>query len=236
MKEEALWNGIRFLQQEDGFRLSTDAVLAADFLTLPTNAAVADLGTGSGAIGLLLCARDASCHVTGIELQADFCRAAMENIAHNRLEQRFSLLHGDLRQIQTLLPANGFDCVIANPPYFPVGCGAVNPEPAMAIARTECCCTLEDLCRAAAWLLKYGGSFALVHRPERLCDLMWQMRANRMEPKRIRFVRHTAASPVCLVLLEGRYGAKPGLQYMPDLIQFTPDGAETEEYRAIYHH
>lgn len=235
MKEEMLWNGVRLFHGAHDFALSTDAVLAADFLTLCPDDRVADLGTGSGAIGLMLCAREASCRVTGIEIQEEFCRTARENIARNKLQERFSLLHGDLRQIRALLPANGFDCVISNPPYFPVGSGGVSSDPALAIARTELCCTLQELCAAAGWLLRSGGSFALVHRPERLCDLFCQLRANRIEPKRIRFVRHTAASAVCLVLMEGRLDAKAGLRYMPDLIQFTPDGRETDEYRAIYH-
>lgn len=235
MTEEALWNTIRLLQPDDGFRLGTDSVLIADFLTLPKHARVCDLGAGSGSIGLLLCARSESVRVEGVELQARACRLAEQNIALNALGDRFSMHCGDLRQIRTLLPASRFDCVISNPPYFPVGHGAVCADEALAIARTELCCTLEDLCGAAAWLLRFGGSFALVHRPERLCDIIWCMRQAKIEPKRIRFVRHTQASAVCLVLLEGRLGAKPCLQYEPDLIQFEPDGAETAEYRAIYH-
>lgn len=233
--EETLWNGIHLVQSDDAFRLGTDAILAADFLTLPHGARVADLGTGSGAIGLLLCGRDESCRVTGVEIQADACALARQNIARNQLHDRFSLVCGDLRQIQNHLPANRFDCVIANPPYFPVGSGKTSSTEALMIARTEVCCTLADVCRAAAWLLRYGGYFTLVHRPERLCDIICQMRANQIEPKRIRFVRHNAQAAVCLVLLEGRSGAKPGLSYLPDLIEFEADGTETDEYRMIYH-
>ncbi len=233
--EETLWNGIRMLQPERHFRLGTDAVLLADYLTLPRKARVADLGSGSGAIGLLLCGRSADCHVTGIEIQPEACALARDNIARNALEHRFCLLQGDLREIRDLLPASSFDCVVANPPYFPVGSGKLKENSALAVARTEICCTLGDVCAAAGWLVRRGGTFALVHRPERLCDLLYQMRVNRLEPKRIRFVRHTPSAPVSLVLLEGRAGARPGLQFLPDLIQFTPDGAETAEYRAIYH-
>lgn len=233
--EETLWNGFRLVQSDDTFRLGTDAILAADFLTLPHDARVVDLGTGSGAIGLLLCGRDKSCHVTGVEIQPRACELAQQNIARNQLHDRFSIVHADLRQIQNHLPANRFDCVVANPPYFPVGSGKASSAEALAIARTEVCCTLADVCRAAGWLLRYGGWFTLVHRPERLCDLICQMRANQIEPKRIRFVRHNAQSAVCLVLLEGRSGAKPGLSYLPDLIEFETDGSETNEYRMIYH-
>ena len=123
--------------------------------------------------------------------------------------------------------------MISNPPYFPVGSGRISP--AGAVERCELCLTLEQLCAAAAWLLPDGGRFALVHRPERLCDLIFQMRSHRIEPKRIRFARHTAASPLCLVLLEGRRGGRPGLSYEPDFIEFLPDGTETDAYRAAYH-
>ena len=235
MKDEPLFHGIRMLQPQQGFRLGTDSMLLADFLSLPKHAAVVDLGTGCGTIGLLLCARSESCHVTGVELEPNACNLARQNIAHNRLESRFSLCEGDLRQIAQLLPASSYDCVVANPPYFPVGSGALPEDTALAMARTELCCTPDDLCAAAQWLLRFGGCFAMVHRPERLCDLICSMRQHRIEPKRIRFVRHTAASPICLVLLEGRLGGKVGLQYAPDLIQFEPDGRETAEYRAIYH-
>lgn len=236
MYEEPLWNNIRMLQPDQGFRLGTDSVLLADFATLPKGAQAVDLGTGSGAVGLLLCAKSSQCSVTGLEIQEEACALARKNVALNALEERFRVVCGDLRQIRTLLPAARYDVVTANPPYFPVGSGGICDQPSLAIARTEVCCTLEDVCAAAGWLLRFGGSFALVHRPERLCDLIWQMRLNHIEPKRIRFVRHRAGAGVCMVLLEGRKGGKPGLRYEPDLIQFDETGRETAEYRAIYHH
>lgn len=231
--EEALWNGIRMLQPQRGFRLGTDSVLLAEFLSLPPGAKIADLGAGCATLGLLLCARDPACTVAGLELRADACALAQENIALNALQARLSVRQGDVRNISEFFPAGSFDCVISNPPYFPVGSGRISP--AGAVERCELCLTLEQLCAAAAWLLPDGGRFALVHRPERLCDLIFQMRSHRIEPKRIRFVRHTAASPLCLVLLEGRRGGRPGLSYEPDFIEFLPDGTETDAYRAAYH-
>lgn len=228
---EELWNGIRMLQPERGFRLGTDSVLLAEFLTLPPGARVADLGAGCGTLGLLLCARDAACTVTGLELRQEACALAQENIALNRLQDRLNVLQGDVRE--PALPAGSFDCVISNPPYFPVGSGKVSEE--AAVARTELCLSLDQLCAAAARLLPSGGRFALVHRPERLCDIFCALRGHGLEPKRIRFVRHTAASPVCLVLIESRRGGRPGLSYEPDFIEFHPDGTETDAYRAAYH-
>ncbi|MBO2527851.1 MAG: methyltransferase [Clostridiales bacterium] len=232
MKEE-LWNGIRMQQPDSGFRLGTDSVLLSQFLTLPRAAKIADLGSGCGTLGLLLCARDENCSVTGVELDAQAHRLAQENIVQNGLRDRLTSILGDVRAIRTLLPAGGFSCVISNPPYFPVGSGKVSSG--NAAARSEETLSLRELCAAAAYLLPSGGRFALVHRPERLCDLVCTMRESGIEPKRIRFVRHSANSPVCMVLLEGRRGGKPGLEYLPDFVEFTSDGAETDDYRTAYH-
>lgn len=231
--KESLWNGICMVQPEDGFRLGTDSVLLAQFLSLPPQARVADLGAGCGTLGLLLCARDKAVSVVGVELDEGAHRAALENIWENALSQRLTAVLGDVREIKTLLKAGSFDCVIANPPYFPAGSGKISQRNAMA--RSEETLPLGDLCAAAAWLLPYGGRFALVHRPERLCDIFCAMRENGMEPKRVQFVRHTASAPVCLVLVEGRRGGKSGLCFAADFIEFTEDGAETEAYRAAYH-
>ena len=218
---------------DSGFRLGTDSVLLAHFAQFPPRARIADLGAGCGTLGLLLCASDPQVRVVGVELDESAHRAALENIRENALEERLSSVLGDVREIKTLLPAGSFNCVIANPPYFPAGSGKKSSRSTMA--RSEETLPLTALCEAAAWLLPCGGRFALVHRPERLCDIFCALRENGLEPKRIRFVRHTEQAPVCLVLVEARRGGRPGLTYLPDLIEFTPDGAETELYRAAYH-
>lgn len=228
---ETLFNGICIYEQA-GFPLGTDSVLLAQFLSLPKEARIADLGSGCGTLGLLLCARDKSCRVTGIELNAAAHAAALENIRKNNLADRLSSLSGDVRNIAELLPAGSFDCVISNPPYFPAGSGKLSEK--NSFARSEETLTLPQLCKSAAYLLPSGGRFALVHRPERLCDVFCAMREAGIEPKRIQPVRHKEHSPLCLVLIEGRRGGKPGLKFEPDFIEFTPDGKETNSYRAAY--
>lgn len=225
---EELWNDI-FLQQGK-FRLGTDSVLLSQFLTLPKRTRIADLGAGCGTLGLLLCARSDDCSVVGVEIDAEAHELALKNIGQNALGQRMQAVLGDVRQIRTLLPANSFDCVISNPPYFPVGSGKIANA-----ARSELTLNLSEVCQAAAWLLPSGGRFAMVHRPERLCDIFCALRENGMEPKRVQFVRHTENANVCLVLIESRRGGKPGLSYEPDFIEFYPDGTPTESYRAVYH-
>lgn len=232
MHQETLWNHVVLSVPDGHFHLGTDSVACAWFARFPRGSRVADLGCGSGAISLMLLASDPSLTVTGIELQPEAAAAAAENARLNHVS--FHPLLGDLREISTLLPANSMDCVISNPPYFPVGSGKAAPGP-LASARSEETCSLSQLCDAADWLLQWGGRFVLVHRPERLADLIWALKNRQLEPKRIRFVRHRPCSPVSLVLLEARKGGRPGLQYQPDLIFFDDTGAETAEYRMMYH-
>lgn len=232
--EEQIGGKYRMELSQTQFSLSTDSIALADFARVFSGARVCDLGCGCGALGLLLLAKCETLQVTGVEIQEPAARCTAENAAQNGLSQ-FSVLHGDLREYRTLLPANGFDIVVSNPPYYPVSGGAAPEKLPLAIARSEACCTLSDLCACAAWCLRFGGSFFLVHKPERLTDLLCALRAARLEPKRIRFVRHRAGSPVSLVLLESRLGGRPGLQYEPDLVLYEPDGSASADCRRIYH-
>ncbi len=214
---ETLPGGMVLALGQGCFPLSTDTLCLAEFVRLRGAQRVADLGSGCGTLGLLLCGRYPACTVTGLELQAEAHAAALANIHRNQLEPRMQNLLGDLRQVRNLLPAGHFDCVVCNPPYFSTF-GAPAAGRGALRARREDCCPLEAIFRAAAWLLRYGGDLYLVHRPERLTDLMFWGRALRLEPKRLRLVRHQAAGPVSLVLLQYRLGAGPGLHLESDLV------------------
>lgn len=215
------------------FPLSTDTMVLGDFVRLPRASRVADLGSGAGALGLLLCGRYSDCAVTGVEIHGPSHKVALENIARNGLQGRLESVHGDLRQIRALMPAGSFHCVVSNPPYF--SGGAASASPAGPQARKELCCALEDVFNAAAWLLRFGGDFFLVHRPERLADLMAFGRQTGLEPKELQPVRHTAYSPVSLLLLRYCRGGKPGLRLLPDLTLYDRDGAPMPQCRRIYH-
>ena len=228
--------GITMTVTDGCFRLSTDSMVLADFCRLPRGAAVCDLGSGCGALGLLLLRDHPDMRVTGLEILPDAAAQARKNIDANHLSEHFSVITGDLREHRALLPANAFDAVVSNPPYFPAASGATSPDGARAIARSEICCTLDDLCACAAYALRFGGEFCLVHKPERLTDLLCTLRAHRLEPKRIRLVRHHAGADASLVLIAARRGGKPGVMLEPELLLFTPDGQETAETRRIYHH
>ena len=232
---ELLSNGMKILQQDGAFRMSTDSILLADFCAGLRGDAVADLGCGGGTLGILLCAAHPGCRVTGVEIQARACEIARKNIEVNGLEDRFAVVRADLRALEGVLDAGSFDAVVSNPPYFPADSGYAPPDEAAAIARTERECTFDDLCASAARLLHFGGSFWLVHRPERMAELMTVLRNRRLEPKRMRLVRHHTGAKVSLLLLEARLGGSTGMEILPDLILNDPSGSPTGEYRRIYH-
>lgn len=232
--EEQIGGKYRMQIPDTQFSLSTDSMALADFAQISPGARVCDLGCGCGALSLLLFAKCEQISVTGVELQAQAAQCAAQNAIENILPD-FSVLQGDLREHRTLLRANSFDAVVSNPPYYPVSSGAMPQQQALAIARSELCCTLSDLCACAAWCLRFGGSFFLVHKPERLTDLLVTLRANRLEPKRLRFVRHHPGSGASLVLLEARSGAKPGLALENDLLLYTHTGEKTADFKRLYH-
>ena len=232
MHQETLWNGVTLQQHHSQFRLSTDSVACAWFAKFASRSKIADLGCGSGAIGLMLLASDPTLQVTGIELDPEAAALAMENGKHNRLN--FSAIHGDIREIRNLLPAGSMDGCISNPPYFPVGSGQAAAGP-MARARSEETCTLSQLAEAAAWLLPTGGKFVLVHRPERLAELIFELKSRNLEPKRLCFTRHSPEKPVNLVLLEAKKGGKPGLKIENELVFFDKNGEKTRNFAKLYH-
>ena len=211
MKAERLENGITLYSGD--FPLGTDAVRLAEFAAVPKGAAVCDLCAGSGAVGLLMLARDPSLSVTAVELREEACALAERSAAESGISGRFRVLRGDLRAIRALLPHGSFRQVVCNPPYYPVGSGYVPADEAQAAARTERFCTLEEVCAAAAWLLPTGGSLWMVHRPERLTDLLCALRAHDLEPKVLQPVCAAPGKAPSLLLIRAVRGGKPGLKW-----------------------
>lgn len=227
---ETLHNGFTLELPEGTFPLSTDSMVLSHFVRLPRNARVLDLGSGCGTLGLLLCAKDPNCFVSGVELTESGHRAAVDNIGRNHLESRMESICADLRTVPSRFPQGSFSCVISNPPYFSGG----PASDALPIARREDSCNLSQLFAAAGWALKYGGDFFLVHRPERLGQIIAEASALRMEAKRLCLLRHHAGGPVNLILLQFRKGGKPGLLW-EEWALFDQNGAPTDIYREIYH-
>lgn len=227
---EYLPNGLTLTLCNGAFPLSTDSMLLSYFVRLPKQASVLDLGSGCGTLGLLLCSKDANCRITGVELDANAHQEALENIRRNRLTSRMESICADLRSVSDRFSAGSFSCCVSNPPYFSEGAASRS----LPNARQELSCTPEDLFRCGSSLLKFGGDFFLVHKPERLAELIATAAKYNLEAKRLCLVRHKEGSPVNLILLQLRKGAKPGLQW-EEIILHHADGSPTSLYQEIYH-
>ena len=227
---EVLHNGFTLDIPEGCFPLSTDSILLCDFIKLPRNARVLDLGSGCGTLGMLLCAKDAYCHVIGAELDPNAHAAAEENICRNNLQVRMSSICADLRSIPNSVSAGSFDCCISNPPYYTGG----PANQATPLARRDDRCSLNDLFATAGKFLKFGGDFALVHKPERLAEICAVAAKYNLEPKRLRLIRHRPNAEVSLILLSCRKGGKPGLVWEEKCL-FDQAGQPADYYRTLYH-
>jgi len=227
---EYLSNGITLHIPAGTFPLSTDSMALAGFARLPRNARVLDLGSGCGTLGLLLCASDSGCRVTGVELDSAAHEAALDNIRRNDLSARMESICTDLRKVSGFFSSGSFDVCISNPPYFSSG-GISQTLPQ---ARQALQCTLADLMAAAAWSLKFGGDFYLVHKPERLGEIIALAAARHLEAKRLLLLRHRESAPVSLILLQLRKGAKPGLK-IEEAALLDSSGNPTDYYKTIYH-
>ena len=227
-------DGLQFVYDDTLFRPGTDTFLLSSFPRLKSRLRVCDLGSGTGLLSLLLLQRHPALSVTGIEIQEAAVSLAQKAIAVNHLEEQLSFFHQDLRTVKSTFPSGSFDLVVCNPPYYPPKSGFIAADQAISTARSETDCSLEDVCRAAAYLLRWGGDFCVVHKPERLTDLLCTMRTVGLEPKRMRFICKSAPSAPSLVLIEARRGGKSGLIIEPPLILQTEHGAPTPEVDAIY--
>lgn len=214
----------------EAFPLSTDSMILAHFVRLPKNAAVLDLGSGCGTLGLLLCAADSACTVTGLELSEEAHKAALENIRRNALTSRLKSICTDLRQFPALFAPGSFSCCISNPPYFSGGPASLS----LTAARREDSCNLKELMVSAAWALKYGGDFFLVHRPERLGDIIARAAETGLEAKRLLLVRHRPQSNISIIALQLRKGGKPGL-IIEEACLFDASGMPTRYNQSVYH-
>ena len=229
-----LWPGGPKFRQSGHFPLGTDSVLLADFVNLSSLRRGIDLGCGSGIIALLLLCRDERLKMTGIDILPEAVETARENMSENGLEDRGDIVAADIRVCREQFKTGAFDFAAANPPYFAAGRGYTSPNGARAAARDERSCSLSELCSAAAYLVRTGGGFFLVHRAERLSEVFCAMTSAGIEPKRLRLVQHEASSVPSLALIEGRRGGGPGLKIEPPLI-LSENGSDSAEARRIYH-
>jgi len=232
--DELQRNGYMIIQDPERFCFGMDAVLLSGFATAKSGDQVADLGTGTGIIPILMEAKTDAAHFTALEIQKDSADMAARSVALNHLENKIDIVTGDIKEAGHLFGLSHFDVVTSNPPYMTGQHGLVNPYLPKAIARHEVLCTLKDVVQAAAALLKPGGHFFMVHRPFRLPEIFAQMQACQIEPKRMKMVHPFVDREPNMVLIEGVYGGRPRLLVEKPLIVFKEQGVYTEEITTLY--
>lgn len=232
--DDLQYKGLRLLQKKDGFCFGVDAVLLSHFVQVAKNSNVIDLGTGTGIIAILLAAKREPRKVTGLEIQPEIAEMAARSVQLNGLEDRVEIVQGDIKEAAKRFGASSFDAVVSNPPYIGRGGGLLNPADTKAISRHEILCTLEDVVSAAAELLRPGGKFSMVHRPQRLADIICRMRNNAIEPKYLRFVHPSPGKKPNLLLISGTRNGNPELKIQEPLYIYDSDGNYSKEINEIY--
>ena len=226
--------GYKIIQHPDKFCFGMDAVLLSGFATVNEGEKALDLGTGTGILPILLEAKYSGDHYTGLEIQAESVEMARRSVLYNDLQERIDIIEGDIKEASVIFGKASMDVVTSNPPYMTNHHGLKNPNDAKAIARHELLCSLEDVVRESAAVLKPKGRCYFVHRPSRLVEIFEAMRQYRIEPKRIRFVYPYVDKEPNMVLVEGVRGGRPQLTVESPLIVYDAPGKYTEEILEIY--
>lgn len=232
--EDLQLNGLFLLQKKSSFRFGMDAVLLSNFVTAKKGQRILDLGTGTGIIPVLLSAKTKAEKITGLEIQSDIVDMAHRSIVGNTLNDIIEIVKGDIKEAVSIFGAATYDIVVTNPPYIRSGSGLINTADTKAIARHEIYCTLGDVLKSSAGLLKPQGEFFMVHRPERLTDILEGMRKVKIEPKILRMVCSKVGKEPSLLLVKGLKNGNPGIKILPSLIIYDETGKYTQEAQIQY--
>ena len=229
-----LQNGYYIIQDPDKFCFGMDAVLLSGFARVKKQEQVLDLGTGTGIIPILLSARTEGDHFTGLEIQPECVEMAARSVRYNHLEAKVDIVQGDLKEAVGMFRPASFDVVTVNPPYMIGKHGLTNPDLPKAIARHEILCTLEDVVRESAGVLKDRGRFYMVHRPFRLTEIMLTLARYHLEPKRMQLVYPYIDREPNMVLIEAMKGGKARITVERPLIVYEKPGVYTRSILEIY--
>lgn len=205
-------NGLKLIQDTDLFCFGTDSVLLSDFARIKTGGRAVDLCTGNGIIPVLLSAKTKAAKIYGIELQKPSFELAEKNIRINSLEDRLEFINDDVKNWNNYFDYGSIDVITCNPPYMPANSGFTNPKDEKAIARHEIMINIDTIIDVSSKMLKFGGHIYMVHRADRLCDIVYAMRSRRIEPKRLAFIHPSPEKAPNLILIDGMLGANPSLK------------------------
>lgn len=226
--------GICVIQKKDAFRFGIDAVLLANFSKIRRGARVIDLCSGTGIVPFILAGKTEASNIIGIEIQSEMVDMAKRSVRFNRLEDKIDFTNKDLKDLQFLRTLQKVDVVTVNPPYKLKNSGIINIDDKNAIARHEICCTLEDVIKGAKTVLKDNGRMYMIHRPDRLADIICTMRQYKIEPKLIRMIQPNTAKAPNMVLIEGQNNGGTFLKWEAPLHVYNFDGSYTDEINKIY--
>ncbi len=227
-------NGYHIIQNPDRFCFGMDAVLLSGFAKIKPKEHVLDLGCGNGIIPILLEAKTKGEHFTGLEIQPESADMARRSVSLNHLENKITIIDGDIKDASSRFGASSFHVVTSNPPYMIGQHGFTNENTAKAIARHELLCTLEDVIREASRLLMPKGRFYMVHRPFRLTEIICLMNRYGLEPKRMKLVYPYVDKEPNMVLIEGLSGGNSRMTVEKPLIVYKSPGIYTDEIYEIY--
>lgn len=227
-------NHYKIIQNPDGFCFGMDAVLLSGFAVVRKGERVLDMGTGTGIIPILLEAKTEGEHFTGLEVQKRSVDMARRSVLLNDLQEKVDIVDGDIKEASVIFGKAVFDVVTTNPPYMNENHGLLNPDMPKAIARHEILCTLEDVVREAAAVLKPGGRFYMVHRPRRLIEIIEMLSAYKLETKRMKPVYPSLGKEANMVLIEAIRGGKPLLKMEAPIVVYKEPGVYSDEIYEIY--
>lgn len=226
--------GLKIIQNPDWFCFGIDAVLLSDFARVKKKDRVVDLGTGTGIIPVLLYGKYEPREIIGVEIQTEVAEMAERSMKLNNIDDRIGIFKGDIKDCFKELGINSFDIAISNPPYKKGDTGIINPGDKKAISRHEILINLDELIFSAFKLLKDGGRFYMIHRPERLKDIILGLDKYKLNPKRIRFIHPNTNKRPTMVMIEAQKYGGDFLQVMEPLYVYKEDGSYTEEINRIY--
>lgn len=229
------YKNLKIYQDTEKFNFSLDSVLLPNFVTINKNVKnILDIGTGNAPIPLILSTKTKA-KIIGVEIQKEVSELAKKSVKINNLEKQIEIINADINEIKDKFPVNHFDIITCNPPFFKTNNDSkLNKNEFKTLARHEITLNLDQICEIAKRLLKNNGILCIVHRPERLTDILHIYKKNNIEPKKIKFIHPKQNKEANIVLVEGKKNARPGVKVLPPIISHEKDGEYTKEIKKYF--